>query len=461
MQFNLRQPSESTKAIILCALSTLILYLGFFTNTWKVANQEWFLEHQHDMESFILGRLVKSGQDGVFSDGGLTGVVSRDETPVGYVDRPFYFQYAVYLNELPSGAYTTYNSQIGGQGILFSALDRILPLTPPEKLTFYRAFTSMLTALTLTTIILWFYFEFGLSIAIFVLASAVIAQWLVVFGRNLWWSTWAFYLPMAVVMHYLRHNRAPTKRQLVRFGILIAIVVFIKCLINGYEYISTTLIMMMVPFVYYSLLDKLSLRRFGLGLFYAALGSGIAILLSFSILFFQIASVTGKLQDGVDHVIYALQKRTYADSNKFPAQYAPSYEANPIVVIAIYLKGTFFNANNYISTSNPLISRFIFHFRYLYLIILLLIMSVYMYFRRNSGVTEKKRQKSLALITTTWFSLLAPLSWFIIFKAHSFIHTHMNHLVWQMPFTLFCFAVFGVFIQKIISDLSHLLRRYW
>jgi hypothetical protein len=459
MQINLRHPSESTKVLILGALSTLLLYFGFFTNTWQVANQEWFLEHQHDMESFILGRLAKSSQDGMFSDGGLTGVVSRDETPVGYVDRPFYFQYAVYLNELPFGAYSTYKSQIGGQGTLFSALDSVIPLSPPEKLTFFRALTSMLTALSLTAIILWFYLEFGVPIALFVLVSAIISQWLVVFGRNLWWSTWAFYLPMAVVMHYLRRNRVPTNRQLVRFGILITIVVFIKCLFNGYEYITTTLIMMMVPYVYYSYLDMISLRRFSLGLLSAALASGLAIILSFSILFFQIASVTGKFQDGIDHVVYSLQKRTYADSKNFPAQYAPSYEANPIAVVVNYLKGTFFNANNYLSTSNPLVSRFIFHFRYLYLVIFLLIVSIYLYFRGNRGDTEREWQRAMALLLASWFSILAPLSWFIIFKAHSFIHTHMNNLVWQMPFTLFCFAVFGVSAKSMFTDLNLLIRR--
>ena len=38
------------------------------------------------------------------------------------------------------------------------------------------------------------------------------------------------------------------------------------------------------------------------------------------------------------------------------------------------------------------------------------------------------------LVLATWFSILAPFSWYIIFKAHSFIHMHMNFIVWQMPF---------------------------
>jgi hypothetical protein len=50
-----------------------------------------------------------------------------------------------------------------------------------------------------------------------------------------------------------------------------------------------------------------------------------------------------------------------------------------------------------------------------------------------------------------WFSLLAPLSWFVIFKAHSYIHTHMNFIVWQMPFTFFGFAACGLLVERFFA----------
>ena len=66
-------------------------------------------------------------------------------------------------------------------------------------------------------------------------------------------------------------------------------------------------------------------------------------------------------------------------------------------------------------------------------------MSALLLWRGNA----ERRHHYIALICATWFSILAPLSWFVIFKAHSYIHTHMSFLLWQMPFTLFGFAVFG------------------
>ena len=49
----------------------------------------------------------------------------------------------------------------------------------------------------------------------------------------------------------------------------------------------------------------------------------------------------------------------------------------------------------------------------------------------------------IALMAILWVSLAAPLSWFIIFKGHSYIHTHMNPIVWYMPFMLLGFVLTG------------------
>jgi hypothetical protein len=54
-----------------------------------------------------------------------------------------------------------------------------------------------------------------------------------------------------------------------------------------------------------------------------------------------------------------------------------------------------------------------------------------------------KSKKTLGLTITLWVSILAPLSWFTIFKSHSFIHTHMNFIVWYMPFMLLGYVLIG------------------
>ena len=435
--------SALARKIVLWALSIGLLFFGFISNLWHVAEQQWFDTHQRDTESLIIGRMVKSRQDGIFSVGGLTGAGITTNIQQGWISsNQIDNQYAAYLNRGSFDKFSPYMSQPGGQGIIFSLLDRRIPLSPQIKLWSFYVLTALLSAITLTTIIGWFYEAFGGWVAIFVIGSAVLSQWLTVFGKNLWWSLWAFYLPMIVVMYYLKRHRVPSDRQFIRFGILIFIAVSIKCFINGYEYITTTLLMMMVPFVYYVMLDKWSGRQYVKWTLAAGLGSGVAIFFSVVMLCFQIGAAKDGFMDGVEHVLWSFGKRTYAEPQDYPEVYAASLEAGTIGVVITYVNGIFFDLNNYLSFTNSFLSNFLLKVRYAYLIVLFMVMSALLFLRSQKMMTEQ-RGHYIALIWTTWFSILAPLSWYVIFKAHSFIHTHMSFLLWQMPFTLFGFAMFG------------------
>ena len=434
--------SEHLRKIALWILSIGLLSLGFLSNLWHVAEQQWFDTHQRDTESLIIGRMVKSRQDGVFSVGGLTGAGIADIQQTWITSNQIDNQYSAYLNRGSFDKFSPYMSQPGGQGIIFSLLDRHIPLSPQIKLWSFYVLTALLSAIALTAIVGWFYEAFGGWVAIFVISSAVLSQWLTVFGKNLWWSLWAFYLPMIAVMYFLKRYRETLDQQLIRFGILIAIAVFIKCFINGFEYITTTLVMMMVPFVYYVILDKWRGRQCLKWALVAGLGSGVAIFFSLIMLCFQIGAAKDGFMDGVAHVIWSFGKRTYANAEDYPPVYAASLEAGTIGVVITYVNGIYFDLNNYLSNANTFVSDFLLKVRYGYLIVLFIVMSILL-FLRHERVMAHRQQQHIALIWTTWFSMLAPLSWYVIFKAHSYIHTHMSFLLWQMPFTFFGFAVFG------------------
>ena len=436
--------SELIKKVGIWAVSTLLLFFGFYTNSWRVAEQQWFKNHQRDTEGHVMGRMVKSRQDGIFSAGGLNGDgTPKDVEQEWIASKQLGTQYVAYLYELSFDKFSTYNSQPAGQGMIFSLLDRLIPLSTQTKLRLFYVLTALLSAVALTSIIGWFYEEFGGWVAVFVLGSIVLSQWLTVFGKNLWWSLWAFYLPMIAVLYFLKRHRVPENRQFIRFGILIFIAVSIKCFINGYEYITTTLIMMMTPCIYYAILDKWSRQHYLKGSLAAALGSGVAIFLSLIMLCFQIGAAKDGFMDGVAHVIWSFGKRTYGEAEDFPPVYAASLNAGTLSVVITYMNGVFFDLNNYLSVTNAFVSNFLLKIRYYYLIVLCVVMSALLFWRSNKETLSERRQQGIALICTTWFSILAPLSWFIIFKAHSYIHTHMSFLLWQMPFTLFGFAVLG------------------
>jgi hypothetical protein len=443
---------ETTKKLIFCAFSVFSLFMGFAFNTWHIEDKDSFTRFQRDTESLILGRLAKSRQDGIFSAGGLTGAdIDHSVHDTWITPKEIDHQYLAYFDDIPLEQYSPYLSQIGGQGMMYSALDRLIRISSTrEKYEIFQLTSSILSALALTIVILWFYLEFGLTSATIVLLTTLLSQWLIVFGRNLWWSLWAFYLPMLAVMFYLRYKR--TQLNLIHVGIVTGIAVFAKCFFNGYEYITTALVMMTVPFIYYSILDRVDIRQFIKGSFTIIIGSVVAIVISVFILVLQIGVAEGNPLSGIKHLTSTFEKRTYGSTTDFNSEYSASLEASTLGVVRNYINGSYLNIRTQEDGSDSSEAGSVIEIRYSYLIVSFVVMSLISLFAWKKNRSLDLRQKDIALVAATWFSILAPLSWYVIFKSHSYIHTHVNFVVWQMPFTLFGFAIWGFVVQRLMES---------
>jgi len=49
-----------------------------------------------------------------------------------------------------------------------------------------------------------------------------------------------------------------------------------------------------------------------------------------------------------------------------------------------------------------------------------------------------------------WNSILAPLSWFVLFKGHSFVHKQQDPIVWFMPFMFYGIGLLGITAEKFL-----------
>ena len=91
---------------------------------------------------------------------------------------------------------------------------------------------------------------------------------------------------------------------------------------------------------------------------------------------------------------------------------------------------------------------------YLLWVIVFIYISIKVY-KDKYELPELKRSNPVinALIITTWFSILAPLSWFVLAKSHSYIHTDINIILWHLPFMIFGFALLGYVLKPGIQKL--------
>jgi hypothetical protein len=436
-------------------VSVVVLFLGFYRNQWNVADQDWF--DGFEPEIYVAGRLLKSRRDGILSSGGLSGwAVPADRY---YQRLKPWDLYAANIQDLQFGDFGTYNSQIGFQGILFSLFDQLTGLSPEQNLTLFRAWTSLLSALALTAVIVWFFAQFGLLVSSAVLFSTVVSQWPTVFGRNLWYSMWAFYVPMLAGMYVLAREERTGRYSNRRTAVCIFGAMFIKCLFNGYEYITTTLVAIVVPFVYYAVRDRWAIPKTVRRVLSAALGACGAVITSLVILFAQVWAVSGNPMAGIDVTWFAFAKRTYGSPSSLPPEYQGSLTANPVDVVLKYFKGTAFDLTNWIQGGSWWWQKYVLRIRFVYLVFLFLLATLLL--SRWLSVAERgspSARKGVALIRATWFSILAPLSWFVVFKAHSDLHTTINFITWHIPFTLFGFALCGLVghrVGRLLLDLRN------
>lgn len=434
-------------------------------NLLGVARQDWFLGFQRGSECHVLGRLVKSRQDGLFSAAALTGVGAAD---FGEAAEPSRFgirfrradratgihlrrsqddfpdgeqmdaQYAAYLEGGRFVAYSPYLSQSGGQALLLGALDAVLPGGPSAHLAAFHLLNALLSAAALTAIVLWFAAELSPGVGAAVLAGALLSQWLVGFGRNLWWCLSAFYLPMLAVAAFERRAGARDGRYTRRLAGVAGAALLLKCFLNGFEYITTTLVMMLVPVAYHAWRDRHGARALLRRAAALGLGAAVALALSLLLLVAQLAALRGSLAFGARHVAFAFAGRTAGAVEDFPPSYSAGLKASRWSVLASYLEGRHHDLRGRWPLLDGALPEALLAPSYAELLALFAFASLLALWRSGGG---EPASRTRALVGATWLSLLAPLSWLLVFKAHSFQHTHMNFVVWQMPFTLFGFAV--------------------
>jgi hypothetical protein len=438
--------------LLVGALAAGLLFGSFSANVLGVAEPSWFAGFQEDTAALILGRMAKSRQDGLLSGGAFNGWGSADASAPGgrgewLGGAAVGFQRRAYLGEARVGAWQPYFSQPGGQGLIFSAIDRRLPLAPASRLRFLHHLNCAYSALVLAGLVMWLHRELGGAAALAGLASMLLSPWLVVFGRSLWWCLWAFYLPMVALLWILRWQRASPTRRALPCALMVFLGLLLKDFFNGFEYITAAVVMALVPFVYEGTLERWRGGAFA-RLAAASAGAAAALAVALLALAAQVAAVKGGARAGFDHLVYSFQKRTHADPTGLPAAYRKSLEAPTRTVVRTYLDGACFDAGRWPWLAKAAkAARLPARVTYAFLAWLFLGASALALLPRGRWRARGRWRPALALVAATWFSALAPLSWFAGFKAHSYIHTHMNFVAWHMPFTILGFATCGLALR--------------
>jgi len=425
------KPKSTT--LIVFTLALFIMVPGFYNNTWHAAGKKWFFDWQKFHEHFIVARLVQSREEGFFSYGALLGYgdILTWEVNSDVINH----EYDLYSSGGHFEKYWPYRSVPGLQAIPFALISQYSGLAPASNLKLFRLIEAIMSASVLGLFAAWLEIQFGLFTAILVILFMGASEWLTLFGANFYWNLWAFYLPLTVLCFYLQHTARNGQGRQRDIFLLLAGTLFVKCLFNGFEYISTALVMPFSAFVYYSVRDRWAFSQIFHVFYAAAAGALTGTIAALGILALQISAYLGG-SEAIDYIAHTFGKRTFGDPLQYAGIEAESLQANLFSVLQTYLDGRALNLNGIFHANLPGLE-----ISYFQIFSVFIIFSLLFLVRNHFLGSFPQRETGRALLITTWFSALAPLSWFVLFKPHSFIHTQMNFIIWQMPLMLYGFAL--------------------
>jgi hypothetical protein len=299
--------------------------------------------------------------------------------------------------------YRPYHSQFGLQGIIFSKIYTLFS----DKLSFLYKINAFLFALVIIALVYAYIDIFSFEFALVFLLTMALSPWITSMAKNLYWISFSWFLP-ALFGAYI--YLAKTKIKKITFIILLYLSFVIKCL-SGYEYISTIILLAAAPFLY----AQISLSENGSKLGPIKMFLGICLIgtLGFiTALLFHANMIGASLFDGLNAIYqFDVKRRTYGDPNLFPSSLTPSLSSSVFDVLRIY----FYNWHTDIIKGVP---GTLFNPLFCFAVLVI----IYRFISLHS-----QRHRDLGIFVAF---LLPPLSWLILAKAHSFIHTQLNFVLW-------------------------------
>lgn len=429
----------------------LVMTINFNLNIFNVVNTQWFTEFQLDSEGLSLGRIIKSQEKGIFSHGGFQGRVVFEDDRIR-----FYNDHSWPPDEVTVDGFGPYYSQSGLQSIIYSIIAVYFDLDPVTSLNLFHWLNSLLLSIIFLFFLFWVRRYCNMTVVFLLLTMIILSPWITVFGRNLYWVTWVFYFPFVFNLYYVSSKGIITNIKLFdqKTFWLSAFVILIKCLLTGFEFITTVLVSTIVPFLFYASFNKWTIRQFFNQIFSASLGMILSVFISLSLLAIQLSSVKGSIASGINYIIYSLEKRSVlGTSDGLNPIYVQSRQSALVDVIIKYLNGYSVDLRNFGELFEV---RLTFGFLIGFVIVATILFNSF-----KSLIYDKTFLRfTSSLLIAIWGSFLAPLSWFIIFRGHSAIHTHLDYIVWFLPLMLLIYVFVSTLISKVISKIF-LKKRTW
>lgn len=317
------------------------------------------------------------------------------------------------------GILEPYLSQYGLQGKIFRHLSRYV--TFENSIVYFHFLCCILTAATFTVIVFLLRTKYNMLLACCFYVTFWLSPWIVNYAKNLYWVEFTWFIPMLVGLYCF--HRIDSVRSRYLCYILIWVSITVKCLC-GYEYLST-IMLAMIAFPLADLFNSMIKKdkKSSILMFKTIFIIGMVAVIGFVTAICIHAGLRGdNLSEGIRNIFEqdVLRRTSGGDLNNFSEVYWSSFNASVWEVLKKYFH---FSTNIIVGVSGALFP--------ILCIVPLIIFGNNIY-RKTVNWTD---------ICMYSIFLLTSISWFILAKSHSFIHTGLNFVMWYFGFIQICFYV--------------------
>ena len=401
--------------IFLLILSTIILKTNFF-GLLSLNNGHY----QYDSEDLAIGAIVAERYDVNNSWVGLGRITSKN------IDKE-YIAEDVYLNKLDLNNdlnFVEYRSSVGLQGSFYATISKFMDNR--YLIEFFRWLNSLLVSVILFTICYIIKIKYNCLMAVVWSSIFLFSPYILNFSHNLYWVEFTWFLPVLIGLIAATDSiNFKFKNLLVAIGIFISI--FIKSLC-GYEYLSTimiAMIMFLLSDITVNVFERNILkikRKFKLFFIISLCGiCGFTAALSVHGYYRGNGNILTGIQDIYQKDV--LRRTIAGNENNFTSSnniIMKSIKVPTTKVIVKYFKPYSENQNFIIK----LIGKSFWPLSVAALIIMVFRLS----YRRFNKI------ENIQILSLFLISLIGTLSWIILAKSHSYIHTHINYVLWFLGY---------------------------
>lgn len=443
---------ERKKSILFFSVVWVVLFLSFFGNVFGVGLwREWFDGFQRD-SSAIVEKTARCKEKSGYS-GPL--IVAKNED----------YNSVMMAEDCDASLLKPYASQYGLQARIITALAPKDNAKLPSYFKKVNVVLSAAMAALMALVTLRVRKLFGLVAAAVFATLVAFSPWVVGYAQNMYWIEPLMFAPFAFA--FLSYSYCKSSKKMWLFYLGETILLFLK-LLGGYEYISTIAISVLVPIIFFELVNNkqkvISLWRYAVMtcvvVVVAFVGAYVTNFMALSDYYHSSDTALKMINERAsERGLSGIRKmRTHAVGN-LKTLLPESYEfANRFINMEELAKDRgptyqylVINASNYVllpALSLPLSFKGVFGD---------IIQSVFVWILAGYLLLFylKKRHHSFkyyrSFLWALHASLAGALSWLILMPGHALPHAHINGIVFYMPLLLFVYMVVGLYIGNIVK----------